>query len=185
MWDFFCLESNTIFESIIRQNKLLTLITHVDLYFTDYLEDFFLCLHFSIKCGTHTGAKLQLLSKQSILMKTWQYTYLNFHAKNDAVIKWYIWIFAPKIQILIFKYESFYPNSIFGQKIEFRPNVYHTKFIIWKSPKKVSFYKIITFWRGNCYFLLRSNRDPKGRGSEAFIFVKRIFGARSTKETNV
>ena len=82
MWDFFCLESKTIFESIIRQNKLLTLITHVDLYFTDYLEDFFLCLHFSIKCGTHTGAKLQLLSKQSILMKTWQYTYLNFHAKN-------------------------------------------------------------------------------------------------------
>ena len=45
----FCLESKTIFESIIRQNKLLTLITHVDLYFTDYFEDFFAYIHFSIK----------------------------------------------------------------------------------------------------------------------------------------
>ena len=35
--ELFCLQSKTIFESIIRQNKLLTLITHVDFYSIDYV----------------------------------------------------------------------------------------------------------------------------------------------------
>ena len=63
---------------------------------------FFFCLLFYPSFKWHTGAKIGFLFKNSIFMKTWQETSLNFRAKIPD--------FWRKI-------------SIYGQKIEFCPSV--------------------------------------------------------------